>query len=548
MKTAKKVPPPKTSRVNIRQKASFKKAVLIVLGSLAAFALLVTVVASIFAEIQQPRFVNRDLVIQNELIIPPLLEPHVVGEEKVFVLSAERGETIFLDGKSTNTMGYNGPYLGPTLHAHKGDHVRIILTNNLPQPITTHWHGMHLPAIMDGGPHQEIAPGEIWEPHWTIENEAATLWYHPHLLGRTGEQVYNGLAGIFIIEDENSDSLNLPKQYGVDDLPLIVQDREFDGDGLFVYELERRDELGHTGMHGDTILVNGTYAPFVNVPAKQIRLRILNASNARRYNFGFEDGRAFYQIATDGGLLAAPVARTRMTLAPGERAEIIVNLAGETEPLTLMSYAVHEENDVLRFVRTIVQAERDENQVFKILELRPQPVAEVPETLPQLLNSIEILSSTSAVRTRWFTLDPRSRSINGRKMDHAYVNVVTHPGDIEIWKIINLSGVYHPFHIHGVQFQILDRGGRPPADYELGWKDTVLISNGEIVRVIMRFPEYADTTTPYMYHCHILEHEDMGMMGQFVVTDENTFDFDFDKEIHIEAVDSGTESFHNHMP
>lgn len=535
---------PKKTTVITHPKSRLRKAIFIGVGFLASFVVLITVVSFIFAEVQQPRLVNRDLVMQNELIIPPLLEPQIAGEEKVFVLSAENGETVFLDGKPTKTEGYNGTYLGPTLRAHKGDHVRIVLTNNLSQPVTTHWHGMHLPAIIDGGPHQEIAPGGGWKPHWTIENEAATLRYHPHLLGRTGEEVYSGLAGLFIIDDENSDSLSLPKEYGVDDFPLIVQDREFREDGQFVYAPQRKDELGHTGMLGDTILVNGTYAPFVVVPTKQIRLRILNASNARRYNFGFEDRRTFYQIATDGGLLPFPVPRTRMILAPGERAEVIVDLTGETEPLMLISDAVHEENEVLRFARTMINAERDENQIFKIIELRPQRAAEVTETLPQLLNSMELLSSTSAVRTRRFILDPRNRSINGQVMNHHYVNEVIHSGDVEIWEIINLSGTYHPFHIHGVQFQILDRGGKPPADYELGWKDTVLVSNAEIVRVIIPFPEFSDANSPFMYHCHILEHEDMGMMGQFIVTDEKISA----EEIYIETANRGIESYHNHVP
>src|SRR5215207_1163887 len=319
---------PKKSTLSTHAKSRLTKGVFTVLAFLAAFVALMTVLAFIFAEIQQPRFVNHDLVMQNALIIPPLLKPQIVGEEKVFVLSAEKGETVFLEGKPTKTAGYNGMYLGPTLRAHKGDHMRIILTNNLSQPITTHWHGMHLPAIMDGGPQQEIAPDRVWEPHWTIANEAATLWYHPHLLGRTGEEVYSGLAGMFIIDDENSDSLTLPKEYGVDDLPLMVQDREFQEDGQFIYAPQRKDELGHTGMLGETILVNGTYAPFVDVPGQQIRLRILNASNARRYNFGFEDGRTFYQIATDGGLVPSPIARARLLLAPGERAEVIIDLTG----------------------------------------------------------------------------------------------------------------------------------------------------------------------------------------------------------------------------
>ena len=163
---------PKKSTVGTPQKSRLRKGIFIVLAFLAAFVALITVLAFIFAEIQQPKFVNRDLVMQNKLIIPPILKPQIVGKEKVFVLSAEQGETIFLEGKPTKTEGYNGNYLGPTLRAHKGDHVRIVLTNNLSQPITTHWQGMHLPAIMDGGPHQEIAPGEAWEPQlsWILGN------------------------------------------------------------------------------------------------------------------------------------------------------------------------------------------------------------------------------------------------------------------------------------------------------------------------------------------------------------------------------------------
>jgi bilirubin oxidase len=501
---------------------SLKRIVLIVLATLACIVLVVVVGAYVFTSVQQPVFVNEDLDLRNRLKVPEVLQPRMEDGEKVFDLRAQQGETGFLPGERTDTLGYNGSYIGPTIRARKGDRVRMNVSNMLPDPTTTHWHGMELPAAMDGAAHQLLTPGENWRPHWTITNEAATLWYHPHLMGKTGEQVYRGLGGMLIIDDDNSENLDLPQQYGVDDIPLIVQDRRFDEDGQLVYRDEQSDALGPTGQHGENILVNGTYAPYVDVPATHVRLRLLNASNARRYDFTVDDGRTFHQIASDGGLLESPVARTHVTLAPAERAEIVIDLTGDTEPLTLLSGPVHERNRVLRFVRTLLRAERDENQTFKIVELRPQPTTDTSGPLPQSLNTVQEIDAGEAVETRSLVLDPGSQSINGQEMDPRRLDQVVHPGDIEIWEIANRSGVFHPIHIHGMQFQILDRGGKSPEEHERGWKDTVLVQNGETVRVAIHMPQYTDPHLPYMFHCHILEHEDMGMMGQFVVVDRGT--------------------------
>ena len=306
----------------------------------------------------QTEFVNAQSALDNRLIIPPLLTPHLENGEKVFNLTVQQGTTEFVPGTRTTTLGFNGSYLGPTLRAHTGDKVRINITNSLSETTTVHWHGMHLPAAMDGGPHQLITPGAIWQPNWTVTNQAATLWYHPHELGKTGEQVYEGLAGLFLIDDANSDALKLPSQYGVDDIPLIVQDRKFDANGQLVYQ--KTGANGNlpapAGMLGDTILVNGTRAPYVEVPPKLIRLRLVNGSDGRRYDFGFADHRAFYQIATDGGLLDTPVARTDLLLGPGERAEILVDLKGATAPLTLLSYPIDDHKNV--FLRGRVRGVR----------------------------------------------------------------------------------------------------------------------------------------------------------------------------------------------
>ena len=525
-------------------KLSLKKIVFIILAIPVSIVIIVVIAAFIYIPFQKPVYVNKDLDLHHKLHIPELLQPRLENGEKVFDLTVQQGETEFLDGKRTKTLGFNGSYLGPTIRVYTGDKIRVSVTNKLSESTTTHWHGMHLPAAMDGAVHQVIKPGENWQPYWTITNEAAPLWYHPHIMDKTGEQVYRGLGGMFLIDDNNSASLPIPKDYGVDDIPLIVQDREFNENGQFVFDGERTDVLGPTGMLGDKILVNGTYAPYVDVPAKQIRLRVLNASNARRYNFGLADNRTFYQIATDGGFLESPVARTHMTLAPAERAEIVIDLTHETKPLTLISDAVHEENTVLRFVRQMLRANRDENQVFKIIELRPQPTAATFTPLPQNLNTIPDLKPDSAVTTRQFNLDPGSQTINGQEMDHKRIDQVVHAGDTEIWEISNRSGVFHPIHIHGVQFLILDRGGNSPADYEHGWKDTVFVRNAETVRVIMRFPDYGDPHLPYMFHCHILEHEDMGMMGQFVVVDKNTRNEDI--YVQSKLTESHPEELPNH--
>lgn len=473
--------------------------------------------AELVVNVEGQEFVNEQLVPENPLFIPPLLAPRLENGEKVFDLAIQAGETQFFPGKQTQTLGFNGNYLGPTLRARTGDSIYFNVSNQLGETTTVHWHGMHLPAAMDGGPHQVIQPGGTWQPHWTIGNEAATLWYHPHLMGKTGEQVYRGLAGVFIIDDENSESLPLPKEYGVDDIPLVVQDRQFDADNQFIYRHQQRTLTA--GMLGDTILVNGTHAPYLEAPAKLIRLRLLNGSNARRYNFGFSDNRVFYQIATDGGLLEAPVERTRLLLAPAERAEILVDLSSTPEPIMLMSYAFADSGNPIRnAIQERLLGRTDQGQQFKILEVRPQPGNFAAPEIPKTLNTIKRFAEAEAVKTRRFTLE--AFTINSKLMDHSRVDEIVKEGDTEIWKLENNSPSYHPFHIHGVQFLVLDRDGKTPPAYEQGWKDTVVVRPEETVRLIMQFKAYADPNQPYMFHCHILEHEDMGMMGQFVVVED----------------------------
>lgn len=303
---------------------------------------------------------------------------------------------------------------------------------------------------------------------------------------------------MFYIDDEISDSLDIPKDYGNNDIPLVIQDKWFHSSGEFDYKLSMHDVM--MGLQGNTILVNGAVNPYLEVPKGKVRLRLLNGSNARIYEFELSNSQSFYQIASDGGLLEKPIEMTRVVLSSGERAEIIVDFSdfkkGDVVYLIDQGYP---------FMKMIVAEEQQEE--FHI---------------PEQLTKIDKIDPDSAARTRKFALRGMGHNvnINGKQMDMARIDEELNLQDTEIWEISNDSrgmmggmGMAHPFHAHGVQFQIVDRDGTPPPANETGWKDTILIYTGEKVRVIATF----NRSGVFMYHCHILEHEDAGMMGQFQV-------------------------------
>lgn len=427
------------------------------------------------------------------LRLPELLEPDSESATEItYTVTAQAGKTAFLEGESTQTLGYNGSYLGPVLVVREGQAVHIKTENELSEATSFHWHGLKLPSHMDGGPHHPVGPNETMQVDFTVKQEAATLWFHPHALGTTAEQVYAGLAGLIFVEDDNSDQLDLPKDYGVNDFPLIVQDRTFDADNQFDYA----GTYNPDGTYGDTLLVNGTINPYVEVKNEQIRLRLVNGSNARNYTFGLENGAEFHQIASDGGFLEQPVALTAVTLTPGERAEIIVDLS---------EYA---EGDTLKLM--------DGNAA--VLSLKVTEETDIQTALPKILNEIPEPTVEGAVIQR-FTLSGMSFmvNINGSQFDMDRIDTEQRLNETVIWEVHNaqdmMGSMIHPFHIHGVQFQVLSRDGAEPPQNEQGWKDTVAVYPGETVRLAVTFSEQG----VFMYHCHILEHEDNGMMGQVSV-------------------------------
>ena len=405
----------------------------------------------------------------NVLKIPPLETGRDQDGVQVYDLTMQNSVTEFFEGYQTPTSGINGSYLGPTLKVRDGSAIRFNITNDLEEPSTLHWHGMHLPARMDGGPHQVVAVGETWASEFTIKQKAASLWYHPHLMHKTAEQVWAGMAGMVIVEDTESDALPLPNDYGIDDVPLVLQDRTFTRDGRMDYKLSMHSRM--MGMVGNIPFANGTYAPYFEATTTKLRLRILNGSNASTYNLALDNGASFMQIATDGGFLEAPVELKLLQLAPAERAEIIVDLvAGEN--VTLVNVAIGGGSGGM------MAGENNNAPGNPFLEIRPATSLTQSLDLPTRLTTMEWLNEADAVKTRVFTLEMKmgmaammgggnAPRINGKVMDLDYIDEVVNLGDTEIWELRNVSGMPHPFHMHDVQFQILDRNGKPPAANEL---------------------------------------------------------------------------------
>src|SRR5215216_1317057 len=401
----------------------------------------------------------------NQLKIPPLLEPRLDGAgRKVFDLRLQPGTSELLAGKPTQTWGANGADLGPTIRATRGDQVVMNVTSGLPEPTTIHWHGMHLPAAADGGPHQFIQPGATWSPSWRIDQPAATLWYHPHPHGATEDHVYRGVAGLFLLDDPEAGALPLPSQYGVDDIPVIIQDKRFDRDGNL--------DFGHSpfspiGRLGDQLLVNGTHDPHVNIISQRVRLRLLNASTARVYNLGFADDRPFGLVATDGGLLERPHRITRVPLSPGERAEIVAEFR-PGERVVLRSFPPELGLDLFqgRF------AGADDS--FDLLQIRVGPRLTPSPPVPDRLVRHQRLGEAEAATTRRLELNGSSR-INGLRMDLGRIDQTVTVDTTEVWEVTNRSGNPHNFHVHGVQFKLATYAGGSPSPHLAGWKDTVFL-------------------------------------------------------------------------
>ena len=353
-----------------------------------------------------------------------------------------------------------------------------------------------MPAEDDGGPHSHIEPGTTWVADFDVIQPAATLWYHPHFHGTTAEHVYRGAAGLLIIDDDNPAGELLPSTYGVDDIPVIIQDRDFTADGQLAFAIDEDDDGNQYGV----LTVNGTIKPYFETPSGLVRLRLLNGSQARIYELSVE-GAAMTKIASDGGYLAGPVVIEQLALAPGDRAEIVVNVGAE--PVALV-----------------------DGTLGQVLELRPNGSNAGTGALPDKLADIDRISESKITVDRAFVMgdfrnfwefDP-TWGFNGVELDMNRIDHTVQLGATERWTLSSEDGE-HVFHPHQTMFQILSINGQPPPPEESGWEDSVWVNGDREVVIAARFDTYPAEDIPYMFHCHILDHEDLGMMGQYHIAE-----------------------------
>jgi blue copper oxidase len=471
------------------------------------------------------------------LPMPALLD--AASNQDAFALRAQEGLTRFSAAVTSPTRGFNGSFLGPTILLRNGRTTRAEVTNGLDESTTVHWHGLLIPSESDGGPHHLIQPRATWRTVLDVRQPQATLWYHAHPHPRTGPQIYSGLAGMLIVSDGADQDLGLPSRYGIDDIPLIIRDAVLE-QGRLVYPAHPMNRMW--GVRGATILANGAVGPTAAVPRGLVRLRLANAANARVFVLWMSDSRQMLWIGTDGGLLAAPVPLRSLTLAPGQRAEVLLDFSSGSEvalitapdpTITGSSMGMHG----MGMEGMADPLGRSAAVVHFVPRGSPSAVR-WPTRLPALS-----FAETRATKRRRMALTMsmghgmgmgmrggmmergmggRARGggpmammgnfgIDGQPFALHRVDHEVRRGDTEIWEV-SADMMQHPLHIHGAHFHVLSRGGQKPGVMDQGLKDTVLVQ--EPVEMLVQFTKEA-TDKPFMFHCHTLEHEDGGMMGQF---------------------------------
>jgi FtsP/CotA-like multicopper oxidase with cupredoxin domain len=463
-----------------------------------------------------------------------------------YTLSAQDGVDVTIRAPGTSwitpMLRYNGMQLPPVIRARRGEELFLELDNQLGEDTTIHWHGFEVPGSEDGGPTDPVPAGTRWTYQFTLDQPAASLWFHPHPHGATGEQVYRGLAGVFVLSDEISRTLKAQKKLpeAAFDIPVVIQDRLFNREISGVRTLAYTSAgTGLAGMLGDTVLVNGVNLPRLSVETRQYLLRLYNGSNARTYDLALSDGVPFHVVGSDGGLLPEPVLVDHVTLGAGERADVVIDFAtypaGERVMMVSRSFmggAMMGMSGGASRMRSghmggdsNTGAPYSNGDRFDVMRFDVDATAtddvSLYDRLPEYAEIYSRWEAADATHTRSFlmTYDMHGGSgrflINGKSFSMDRIDELVASGATEVWEVRNWSPTPHPFHAHAIQWQVLDRNGRAPTGPETGWKDTVLLRPGETVRMIGRFGPRS--YGKYVYHCHILEHEDAGMMGLFEV-------------------------------
>lgn len=429
------------------------------------------------------------------LAVPPVLKPDKEeGNDVWFTIESMEGETPFLPGSKTKTWGYNAPFLGQTMVLKTGQHVHVTLKNSLKELTTYHWHGMEVPGpYIDGSCHAPVYPGEEKEIEFTVEQPAALTWLHAHPCPSTAAQVWMGLAMGVVITDDHEAELPIPKAYGKDEFPIVLQDRVFHEDNQFDY----RADYDPMGVFGDTPLINGVIKPYIDVTTQKVRLLFLGGTNRREWRLHFDNDLVMTQIAGDDSFLAHPVKMTKLLVGPGERLQVIVD------------FSDYKEGDIVNLY----------TDDFKLIEFRIHHFEKDDSVLPDTLFTPEdpVVADDAVVRK--VTMDDHDK-INGKQYSMQRIDMKAEVNHAEYWDVTNTNskshGMLHPFHIHGAHFLVVSRNGQTPNPNEIGvYKDTIEVAPQETVRLKVIFPKEGI----FMYHCHIIEHEDAGMMANILIVD-----------------------------
>ncbi|MFI1660030.1 multicopper oxidase family protein [Streptomyces sp. NPDC020472] len=431
--------------------------------------------------------------------VPPVLRPlSSTGDADVYELTIRKATAEILPGVATDVLTYDGHFPGPVIHARSGRRVLVRHHNGLHMPVTVHLHGGSVPPSHDGNPMDVFAPGTARTYVYTNRQPHASLWFHDHAHHMEAEHVYRGLSGGYLLTDDLEQSLPLPK--GRYDVPVTIRDARFDERGQLAYTMSDRQRT--------TLLVNGKPTPYFQVAARKYRFRLLNGSNLRLFALSLSDGTPLTQIGSDGGLLERPVAVPVLTLSPGERADVVVDFSRHPVGTRLVLANTgpgrpEQTGKVLRF--DVVRTADDPSRVPEVLRTLP-PAAALPKAA--VTRHIELGMDEDG------RPDPRG-FINGRMFDPDRVDTTVAFGSSEIWNVTNTNKrAPHNFHVHLVQFRVLERGGRPAGPTEAGLKDTVRVMPGETVKLHLTFDGFRGD---YVYHCHMLDHSAMGMMATFRV-------------------------------
>lgn len=463
-----------------------------------------------------------------------------------FTLAAASGEASILTGAPTSVWRFTGQvtkgpattlqvlpgsYLGPVIHVRRGQKVRIRFRNQLAESSIVHWHGLDVPELADGHPRFAVGPGRDYVYEFEVINRAGTYWYHPHPHMRTGAQVYRGLAGLFIVHDAEEDALGLPS--GSAEHLCVLQDRLFDARNQLVFRGDNMMEMMN-GFLGDRVMVSGKPQPVIDVDAGWQRIRLLNGSNARIYKLAWSRDVKMTLIGGDGGLMEQPVRQSVLTLAPGQRADLLVDLTGIAAgtDLHLDSQAYPEADagvvGMMGMGRGMGGAAN--GAPLRVMTLRTRARAGVAFSVPGRLSTFDATWTAGAgarIRQVPIVFQRMEWLLGGRTFEMTQVapEETVAAGSTHVWEFMNLPNgmgmqAAHPIHMHGRQFRVLQRSGA--ANNALregladgGWRDVVLVLPGETVRVQATFSSFPGL---YLYHCHILEHEDMGMMRNFRIT------------------------------